>query len=177
MYKTILLIAASLVALTQAQNTTASCAPITESQVRGFFTLWNDALATLNSTTVTARYARRAVLLPTVSDTPRNTTALIQNYFDSFLLKKPQGVILSGDITLGCNWAQDAGIYEFTMGADGSKVRARYSYVYVLENGQWRISHHHSSVMPEGFLKGSSSAGMLKAGLLMIVSLLFLGLF
>ena len=176
MYKTVLFIAASLMALTQAQNTTASCAPITDSQVRGFFTLWNDALATLNSTTVTARYARRAVLLPTVSDTPRNTTALIQNYFDSFLLKKPQGVILSGDITLGCNWAQDAGIYEFTMGADGSKVKARYSYVYVLENGQWKISHHHSSVMPESFLK-ASSAGYLKEGLLMVASLISFGLF
>ena len=70
----------------------------------------------------------------------RNTNALIVDYFDSFLLKKPQGVILSGNITTGCNWAQDAGIYEFTMGADGSKVKARYTYVYVWEAGQWRIS-------------------------------------
>ena len=177
MQKVLLLIAATLAALTQAQTTTATCQPITESQVRGFFNLWNNALATLNSTAVTARYARRAVLLPTVSDTPRNTTALITNYFDSFLLKKPQGVILSGDIILGCNWAQDAGIYEFTMGADGSKVKARYSYVYIWEDSQWKISHHHSSVMPEGFLQGSSSASMIKAGLLMVLSLLFVGFF
>ena len=94
----------------------------------------------MNSTTVASRYSSRAVLLPTVSDTPRNTNALIVDYFDSFLLKKPQGVILSGNITTGCNWAQDAGIYEFTMGADGSKVKARYTYVYVWEAGQWRIS-------------------------------------
>ena len=109
----------------------------------------------MNSTTVASRYSSRAVLLPTVSDTPRNTNALIVDYFDSFLLKKPQGVILSGNITTGCNWAQDAGIYEFTMGADGSKVKARYTYVYVWEAGQWRISQHHSSVMPEGFLKAA----------------------
>ena len=41
-----------------------------------------------------------------------------------------------------------AGIYEFTF-ADGSKVKARYSFVYVYEDGQWMISHHHSSLMPE----------------------------
>ena len=179
----ILLLATAFVAVTQAQTaattaTSATCQPLNETQVRGFFNLWNNALATLNSTTVASRYSRRAVLLPTVSDIPRNTSALITNYFDSFLLKKPQGVILSGDITIGCNWAQDAGIYEFTMGKDGSKVKARYSYVYVWEDNQWKISHHHSSVMPEGFLQGSSSAGILKTGLLVIVStLVFFGLF
>ena len=41
------------------------------------------------------------------------------------------------------------GIYEFAF-ADGSKVQGRYSFVYVFENGEWKISHHHSSIMPEG---------------------------
>jgi hypothetical protein len=38
------------------------------------------------------------------------------------------------------------------MGKDGSKVKARYSFVYVFEDGEWKISHHHSSVMPENIL-------------------------
>ena len=38
---------------------------------------------------------------------------------------------------------------KFTMGADGSKVKARYSFIYTLEKGEWKIVHHHSSVMPE----------------------------
>ena len=105
MKSAILLLVAAFATLAQGQNTTASCAPITQAQVRGFFTLWNNALATLDSANVTARYAKNAVLLPTVSDIPRNTTALIKNYFDSFLLKKPQGVILSSDVITGCNWA------------------------------------------------------------------------
>jgi len=58
-------------------------------------------------------------------------------------------VILSGDIMSGANWAQDVGIYEFTMGIDGSKLKARYTFIYVFEDDQWKISHHHSSAMPE----------------------------
>jgi uncharacterized protein (TIGR02246 family) len=125
---------------------------ITKEEVRAQFGRWNDALATLDSRNVADRYSKNAVLLPTVSDTPRTDDALIKDYFDAFLLKKPQGVILEGDIIIGHNWAQDAGIYEFTMGATGDKVKARYSYVYVFEDGDWKISHHHSSVMPEAFL-------------------------
>jgi len=56
------------------------------------------------------------------------------------------------NVTIGHNWCQDAGIYEFTMGATGDKVKGRYSFVYVWEDNQWKISHHHSSVMPEAFL-------------------------
>jgi len=126
--------------------------PITKEEVRGLFNLWNDALATGDSSKVTARYSKNAVLLPTVSDKPRTSSELIKEYFDAFLLRKPQGVIESGEITIGTNWAQDAGIYEFTLGADGSKVKARYSFVYVYEDKEWKISHHHSSVMPEGLL-------------------------
>jgi len=40
------------------------------------------------------------------------------------------------------------GIYEFTF-EDGSKVKARYSFVYAFEDGKWMISHHHSSLMPQ----------------------------
>lgn len=123
--------------------------PINTTEVQGLFHLWNDALATLDPKAVTARYAKNAVLLPTVSDTPRTTPALINDYFTAFLKKQPQGEIISSDVLIGHNWAQDAGIYEFTMGADGSKVKGRYSFIYVYEDGQWKISHHHSSQMPE----------------------------
>merc|ERR1719273_144398 len=122
----------------------------TEKEVRALFYLWNDALATGDSRIVASRYASDPVLLPTVSDIPRTDYASIKDYFDAFLLKQPQGDIVEGYIKIGDGWAQDAGIYEFTMGVDGSKVKARYTYVYVLEGGKWKISHHHSSILPEG---------------------------
>merc|ERR1712176_1516052 len=91
-------------------------------------------------------------LLAPVSATPRTNYDLIKDYFDSFCQKKPQGVITEGNIIVGEGWAQDAGVYEFTMGIDDSKVLARYSFIYVYEDGEWKISHHHSSVMPEALL-------------------------
>ncbi|KAL7534063.1 hypothetical protein ACHAWF_004708 [Thalassiosira exigua] len=32
---------------------------------------------------------------------------------------------------------------------DGSEVKVQYSFVYVYEDSQWMISHHHSSLMSE----------------------------
>ena len=54
-------------------------------------------------------------------------------------------------------------MYRFTMGATGDEVLARYSFVYVYEDGQWKIAHHHSSVMPEGLLAGASSGDVLES--------------
>jgi len=124
--------------------------PADEAEIRALFSLWNNALATGDSRIVAKRYAKTSILLPTVSDTPRTDFDSIKDYFDAFLQKEPQGKILEGDIRIGDGWAQDAGIYEFTMGATGDVVKARYTYVYVFEDNQWKIAHHHSSVMPEG---------------------------
>lgn len=126
--------------------------PITKKGVQNLFSLWNDALATDDPDAVAARYSKNALLLPTVSDKPRDSYDLIKDYFVSFLKKKPQGKIIESHVKVGVNWCEDAGIYEFTMGSDGSVVRARYSFVYVYEDGEWLIGHHHSSVMPESFL-------------------------
>mmetsp|Transcript_2685 Transcript_2685/g.3877 ORF Transcript_2685/g.3877 Transcript_2685/m.3877 type:complete len:614 (+) Transcript_2685:136-1977(+) len=125
---------------------------ITEDEVRGLFHLWNDALATLDPKKVAWRYAKESVLLPTVSDTPRTDFASIEDYFVNFLKLKPQGEIIDSNVVIGHNWAQDCGIYEFTMGATGKKVKGRYSFIYVHEDGEWKISHHHSSIMPEGIV-------------------------
>merc|ERR1711906_45424 len=114
--------------------------------------LWNNALATEDPKEVAKRYSKAGVLLPTVSDTPRTDFASIEDYFVNFLKLKPQGEILESHVTIAKNTCQDAGIYEFTMGATGDKVKGRYSFVYVWEDDEWKISHHHSSVMPEAFL-------------------------
>ena len=61
---------------------------ITEDEVRGLFGLWNTALSTLDPKKVASRYAKKGVLLPTVSDTPRTDFASIEDYFTNFLKLK-----------------------------------------------------------------------------------------
>ena len=131
---------------------------ISKDEVRGLFGLWNNALLTGDSDAVTRRYAKGAVLLPTVSDIPRTSYEGIKDYFDHFLELKPEGKIIEGYVSVGENWAKDVGIYEFKKGTDGTSVRARYSFVYVWEDGQWKISHHHSSLMPEELLAKAKKA-------------------
>lgn len=126
----------------------ASCAPVTEAQIAALFDRWNASLATLDPDKVAANYAADGVLLATVSNKPRTNTAEIRDYFVSFLSKKPVGKIDRRIVKLGCNSAQDVGTYTFSF-KDGSKVSARYTYVYQFSQGQWLISHHHSSAMPE----------------------------
>ena len=99
-----------------------------------------------------ALYAPDAVLLPTVSNTPRTTHEAIRDDFVHFLAKKPQGKIDFRIIKIGCNSASDTGLYTFTLHdpkGKATKVSARYSYVYEYRNGQWLIEHHHSSALPE----------------------------
>jgi uncharacterized protein (TIGR02246 family) len=133
--------------LAQAQ-TSQTCASVTEQQVKGFFDRWNASLKTLKPDEVLKNYASDAILLPTVSNQPRLTQTERRDYFVHFLENKPQGVIDQRVIRLGCNDAIDSGLYTFTMG-DGKKVRARYTFVYNYQDGQWLIVSHHSSAMPE----------------------------
>jgi uncharacterized protein (TIGR02246 family) len=130
---------------------------VTPKEVQALFTKWNDALATLDSQKVAACYAPEAVLLPTVSDTPRTDPSSIKSYFSNFLQSQPQGVIVESHVTCGDEWCQDVGVYEFTMGSTGKKVKARYSFVYTLKDGEWKILHHHSSAMPEGLMAAAAA--------------------
>jgi uncharacterized protein (TIGR02246 family) len=130
-----------------------TCAVVTTKQIEALFDRWNASLATLDPAKVTANYASDAVLLPTVSNTPRTDSASIQSYFVDFLKKHPQGKIDTRTVKIGCNMASDVGTYTFTLSgkspSDTQIVKARYSYVYVYRDKKWLIAHHHSSAMPE----------------------------
>lgn len=126
---------------------------LTEAEVRNLFSRWNDALLTEDAATVAKLFSSRPILLPTISDTPRTDFESIKDYFEAFLKMKPQGRILDGQITIGENYALDAGVYEFLLRTTGRKVKARYTFLYVYEDNEWKISHQHSSVMPESIPK------------------------
>lgn len=48
-----------------------------------------------------------------------------------------------------CSTALDTGLYTFTFGKTGQVVKARHTYTYKRNGGQWLITSHHSSAMSE----------------------------
>lgn len=131
----------------------AACAKLTAPQLDTLFTKFNDAWATKNPDTVTALFDDDAVLLATVANVPRTDHAGIRDYFVKFLKNSPVGTINTSTVKSGCNWAVRAGTWTvvLTDPNTGAKtdVRARYSFLYQFEDGQWKIEHLHSSAMPE----------------------------
>jgi uncharacterized protein (TIGR02246 family) len=146
------LAAPALAVVSTAAEPAPSCAPVSRSTVEGLFAHWNAALASGDAGQVAALYSLDALLLPTLSDQPRDTPAAIRAYFEGFLARSPEGRIDSRRISLGCNTALDAGTYSFRLaGADGGGaewVQARYTFAYVHGPDGWRIQHHHSSLQP-----------------------------
>ena len=141
-------LALTMIALPALADTSMTCKTVTESDIGGLFDRWNTSLKTLNPDEVVKNYATDAILLPTVSNKPRLTQDERRDYFVHFLENHPVGEINMRLIKIGCNDALDAGIYTFTFG-NGSKVKARYTFTYLLQDGKWLISSHHSSAMPE----------------------------
>ena len=120
-----------------------------EAQVLELFAKWNGALATGDPDAVTALYADDAILLPTVSNQVRHNHTEIRDYFVAFLAKEPQGIIDESNVRfLADNLAINSGVYTFTFG-NGDSVTARFTYLYRLIDGDWKIAEHHSSAMPE----------------------------
>ena len=66
----------------------------------------------------------------------------------TFLAKVPSGQIDESNVRIFNDLAINSGIYTFKF-ADGSSVKARFTYVYKQDGANWLITEHHSSQMPE----------------------------
>ena len=129
------------------------CAPASRSAIEAQFNRFNDSWQTGDPDKVTALFLPDAVLLATVSNKPRTTHAEIRDYFDHFLVSRPVAKIDTSTVRLNCNTATRVGTWTITLTDPKthkkSDVRARYSFVYKFDDGQWWIKHLHSSLMPE----------------------------
>lgn len=136
-----------------AQAKTETCEPVSKAQIEAEFTKFNAAWATKNPDTVTALFTKEPVLLPTLSNTPRKTYAEVKDYFVHFLAKSPAAHIDTSTIEFDCHTASNVGTWtiDLTDPATGAKsqVKGRFTFIYRFEDGQWKIDHLHSSLMPE----------------------------
>ena len=94
-----------------------------------------------------ALYARDAVLLGTSSPEPYVGREQIRGYFRGGATVRIERVITR------CPQAQTllcTGLYAFSRRAGGEEtlLPARFTFLFVVEDGDFRILHHHSSALP-----------------------------
>lgn len=147
MYRSLFFIVALFSSANATANSGSHCVKVEKSEIEALFDKWNASLKTGNPDLVVENYLSDAVLIPTLSNKVRLTNEERKEYFQDFLKKKPSGKIDSRSIRIGCNKAIDIGTYTFTF-YDGTEVSSRYTFTYAWD-GEWKISTHHSSVMPE----------------------------
>lgn len=128
---------------------TEICRETSEEEIASLFDRWNRSLMTGKPGEVSANYAERSILLPTMSNQPRLTSDEKEDYFRHFMEDRPSGRIDMRFIEIGCNTAVDAGLYTFTFARTGEEVSGRYSFTYHWNGSEWLITSHHSSAMPE----------------------------
>lgn len=140
------------------------CEPPFKTEIAALFDRWNAALRSKDPKKVVANYAPGSVLIPTLSDRVRFTATEKEDYFVHFLKRHPEGRIDDRVIEVDCNSAVDSGLYTFRFG-DGTQVRARYTFTYKRLDGEWLISSHHSSAMPEKPVQAAAPAVKAAAGM------------
>lgn len=132
----------------------ATIAPAADIEsVKQALVTWLDTVKNKQPADITALYAEDGILLSTLKNKPFTTQAERLEYFKNFKTNKG----LRGEIIeqhpklLGNGFAMNNGTYIFRFEKDGNTVEvpARFTYVYRMDNGVWKIIAHHSSKMPE----------------------------
>ena len=113
---------------------------------------WAEVFTDDNPDPILALYDTEAVMWGTLSPTRRDDPAAIRDYFVKAFKALPGHKVTFGDqsIRVYGNTAINTGYYTFSFVKDGEakSLPARYSFVYVKRNGDWKIVDFHSSKMP-----------------------------
>ena len=109
---------------------------------------WVDKIRTNDSKQVASLYHDDGLLLGTFSDIERKGYDLILQYFENLLKSKVDVEIITQHKHETNSIITNSGLYNFIV--DGKTVNARFSFVFIKVDGDWKILSHHSSVLPEG---------------------------
>lgn len=124
---------------------------IEEKAVRDAGQNWAEAIAAGNVDRILDLYDEKAILLGTLSQVTRKDPQAIREYFRGFCCRESmKGEFTDINIRLFDKVAVNSGTYVFTWMQEGKKVRvpARFTFVYKLDRGSWKIIEHHSSLIP-----------------------------
>ena len=109
---------------------------------------WADKIRTNDPKQVASLYHRDGLLLGTFSDIERKGYDLILKYFENLLKSEVDVEIITQHKHETNSIITNSGLYNFIV--DGKTVNARFSFVFIKVDDDWKILSHHSSVLPEG---------------------------
>lgn len=155
-------------ALCVANNQHKRCLKPNKSLLVNLFNTWNKALQSGNPEMVVDLYSKNSVLLATLENEPLNTRIKKLHYFEEFLSKDPIGTLIKTYTNTNTTTPYIDGTYNFNInvfsdncapikcgnstnmcsGNCRTNVKARFTYIYICEKGEWKIQHHHSSKFP-----------------------------
>ena len=112
---------------------------------------WLNAVKSGDPQKVADLYDERGVLLGTVAQNIKQGRSVIKTYFDSFLKKRPVGLINSIIFQeLGPDHAVADGNYTFELDEGGKRILVPARFTFVVNLGTKLILTHHSSSTPDG---------------------------
>lgn len=116
------------------------------------FNQWNTVLSLKDAKKQASLYTQDATFLPTVSPDFKRGIDWAEDYFEHFLQKNPIWNVIEREVQVVGNDAYlDSGMYDFEIWPEDNRqvVNARFSFVWKRdERWDWKVIHHHSSVVP-----------------------------
>ena len=109
--------------------------------------IWVEKIRTNEPSQVASLYHDDGLLLGTFSDIERKGHDLILDYFENLLKAKVDVEIVTQHKHETDSLVTNSGLYNFIV--DGKTVNARFSFVFIKTDDDWKILSHHSSVLPE----------------------------
>ena len=108
---------------------------------------WVEKIRTNDPKQVASLYHDDGLLLGTFSDIERKGHDLILDYFENLLKAQVDVEIVTQHKHESDSIITNSGLYNFIV--DGKTVNARFSFVFIKTDNDWKILSHHSSVLPE----------------------------
>ncbi|OGF20287.1 hypothetical protein A2Y83_01890 [Candidatus Falkowbacteria bacterium RBG_13_39_14] len=127
-----------------------------EEIARENFNKWIETLKGKDPKKIAKLYhQRKKSFLATFSDSLAIEREAIEEYFLKFCEKNPEGKLVKDYVeVLSSCLILHSGLYDFLVDIDGDGnkdvIEARFTFIWIFENGEWKIIHHHSSEKPKG---------------------------
>jgi uncharacterized protein (TIGR02246 family) len=129
----------------------AAIAETKPSDVKQALAEWTKAVETGTVEEIIALYDKDATMLSAFALDPLTSHKQLRGYY-SKVVKEPNRKVdvTKQDVRVFGDVAMNTGLYVFHYEQDGEPLElpARFTFVYKLKDGQWKIISHHSSRVP-----------------------------